>query len=106
MSKYEEDEEFVIAAVLDPRFKLTWCRSEAMREQHISNVKAKMNPVEKNSEEELKSPPRKVHKPSGSLFSFLPQAANRQRHTSGCVNELDLYMSEDDENPDCDIMDY
>ena len=106
MSKYEEDEEFVIAAVLDPRFKLTWCMSKSMREQHISNVRAKMNSVEKKSEEELKSPPRKVHKPSGSLFSFLPQAANRQRHTSGSVNELDLYMSEDDENPDCDIMEY
>ena len=77
-----------------------------MREKHISNVRAKMNSVEKKSEEELKSPPRKVYKPYGSLFSFLPQAVNSQRHTSGSVNELDLYMSEDDENPNRDIIGY
>ena len=107
MSKYEEDENFITAAILDPRFKMSWCFSENTRERHISNIRSKMNSVDSLSYADEVSPPRKIQKSSGSLFSFLPQASsNRQRHTSGSINELDLYLSEDEEGHKCDIMAY
>ena len=64
-----------------------------------------MNSVDNNADE--MSSPRRIQKSSGSLFSFLPQASpNRQRHTSGSVNELNLYLSEDEEDHKCNIMAY
>ena len=105
LSKYEEDEEFVFAAILDPRFKLSWCISEFLRKQYISNIRIKMNTIDQKVEEVV-SPPHKMPKSTGSLFSFLPQAASRKRHASGSINELDMYLTEADEDPKCDIMKY
>ena len=64
-----------------------------------------MNSVDSYADE--MSSPRRIEKSSGSLFSFLPQAtSNRQRHASESGNELDLYLSEDEEDHKCDIMAY
>jgi hypothetical protein len=93
LSKYEKDEDYIIATVLDPRFKLTWCKNEAMREEHYANISAKMNNFVELSEE--KSPPQKKAKISTStIFNFIPQTPTRQRHTSGKQSELDQYLSE------------
>ena len=51
----------------------------------------------------LLSPPKKIKKSNGSLFSFLPRSAQRHRHTSG-TKELDLYLSEDEEETGCNMM--
>ena len=87
MSKYEEDENFITAAILDPRFKMSWCFSENTRERHISNIRSKMNSVNSLSYADEMSPPRKIQKSFDSLFSFLPQASSyRQRHTWTCIS--------------------
>ena len=56
--------------------------------------------------EEGASPPHKMPKSTGSLFHFLPQAASRKRHASDSIDELDIYLTEADVDPKCDIMKY
>ena len=76
-----------------------------LREQYISNITIKMKTIDQIVEEGA-SPPHKMPKSTGSLFSFLPQAASRKRHALGSINELDIYLTEADEDPKCDIMKY
>lgn len=105
LSKYENNEDFITATVLDPRFKLTWCINEAIRDEHCANIRAKMNVFDEP--EELNSPPEKKAKVStSSIFNFIPQTPKRQRHTSVKQSELDLYLTADCESSDSNPLQY
>ncbi|XP_045172971.2 zinc finger BED domain-containing protein 4-like [Mercenaria mercenaria] len=92
-SKYEENEDYCMASILDPRFKLPWCESDYDRDQHIALSKMRCSTVVLPSTEH-KSPPEKVPKPVG-IFSLLPRTPRKQRHVSGRISETDMYLAED-----------
>lgn len=80
--------------------------SEKERGDHISNIRIKLSSIEQSSNEAI-SPPHKVAKKSMSnIFSFLPQSSQRQRHTSGQINELEMYLSEECEDSESDPLEY
>ena len=53
---YEEDEELAFAAILDPKLKLSWCISDFLMEQYISNIRIKIKTIDQKVKE-VSSPP-------------------------------------------------
>ena len=57
-----------------------------------------MNTIDQEVEEYV-SPQHNMQTSTDSLFSFVPQAANRMRFASGSINELGIYLAEADADP-------
>ncbi|XP_062579450.1 zinc finger BED domain-containing protein 4-like [Saccostrea cucullata] len=96
LSPFEENETFILAAVLDPRFKIRWCKSGKV-EEIVALLKERTNNVQTQDIDDLtspESPPTKKGKTD--FFSFLPPSTpKRKRHVSGPTTEMDIYLGED-----------
>ena len=92
---YQKDESCIIAAVLDPRFKMRWCPDDI--QDHVESVVQKCattfssNDSINTCEEILGQPPAK--KPKTDIFSFMKSKSERQRHKSSTNNEIASYLS-------------
>ena len=90
LATFEENEQYILAAVLDPRFKLKWTSSEeertAIKDMLITQAKADTLSVNSQSaEEDIPTPPPAKHRcpdPSDDLFDFLSESTS-----SGPVTE-------------------
>ena len=69
LSRYEEEESYVVAAVLDPRFKLRWCESDKI-DYVESLVRKNLQTVSVQDDEILNSPPKKKPR-SDNFFDFM-----------------------------------
>ena len=99
---YQKDESYIIAAVLDPRFKMRWCPDDI--QEHVESVIQKCasnlsNNDSSNGEEPTGQPPPKKLK--GDIFSFMKSKSERKRHKSSTNNEIASYLS-----VPCEDMDY
>ena len=83
LSQYQTDDPYILAALLDPRFKIRWCTSESESETYVDILKNEMAKIQNptNSAEDDCSPsPKKVK--TDDFFDFLPSTP-RGRHKSG-----------------------
>ena len=74
LTMYESEDSYTTASILDPRFKLKWCKDGNERDLHNSELLSKMYKIENNKsnhpvvvECESKQPKSKITK----LFSFM-----------------------------------
>ena len=100
MPYYEEIESYQLAAVLDPRFKLSWANDEE-KEPLISLLKATITKMERRTlrstneqptqqEEQNNEPPAKKTK---TLFSFIDMPSQSQSDANKSTSEeLDAYL--------------
>ena len=107
LSRYEEEESYVVAAVLDPRFKLRSCESDKF--DYAESVVCKnLQTVSVQDNEILNYPPKK--KPtSDDFFDFMSppvSKTHRKRNISGAVNELETYLEESCQEMDTNPLDY
>ena len=94
LSRYEKEETYVVAAVLDLRFKLRWCESDKI-DYVESVVRKNLQTVSVQDDEILNSPPKKKPR-SDDFFDFMSplSKSQRKRNISGTVNELETYLQE------------
>ena len=106
LSRYEEEESYVVAAVLDPRFKLRWCESDKI-DYVESLVRKNLQTVSVQDDEILNSPPKKKPR-SDDFFDFMSPVSkpHRKRNISGAVNELETYLEESCQEMDTNPLDY
>ncbi|XP_071181300.1 zinc finger BED domain-containing protein 4-like [Mytilus edulis] len=95
--QFVEDEGYILASFLDPRFKTRWCETEQI-DQCLAVVKDKLSQVPTSSEPpcDQNSPPCKRAK-NDDLFSFMPApSVERKRNPSGISvsSEMDDYLSD------------
>ena len=106
LSQYEQEESYVVAAVLDARFKLRWCESDKI--DHVESlVRKNLQSVSVQEDEALSPPPKKKQK-TDDFFDFMSPVPRtpRKQNISGAVNELDSYLQEPCEEMDSDPLDY
>lgn len=92
----ENNEIFIIAAVLDPRFKMRWSKSWKMEETIavIDKKSSNLNTQDLYVSLSPQSPPTKKGKTD--FFSFLsPSTSKRKRNPSDPATEIDIYQGED-----------
>ena len=97
MEKYDNEEIFRIAAVLDLRWKLGWCKEDEVTEmKHIILERGRdfSNSSEESasaSQESQDSPPRKKSK----LFEFMHKnvAISAKECSNGLISEVNEYLS-------------
>ena len=90
MPYYLQNEVYVVAAILDPRFKLRWCNNDEDKYQEaleIFRLAVERCYETHKTEFPSSSETDKDAEPSGkrrkiSLFSFMPEEDNIQSHTS------------------------
>lgn len=93
LSVYEEKSLYKMAAALDPRFKLAWCKEGEVADQRAAFTKeaASMTPASTiftPSESASRSPPKKQRK----LFSFMTAPTTRPQHT--IPEEITNYLAD------------
>ena len=116
MSKYEDRERFILASILDPRFKMKWCKdgdeakkSETMLLQRASTV-VEAGPTSRDdaqSESVLaEEPVPKKKKESSKLLSYLfsdTTSATSKASESSLQSEISSYLAmpslQEDDNP-------
>lgn len=100
ISVYENEDCFVIASVVDPRFKSRWCETEKVTEC-IEKMKAKAAQIlpsasinSETNDETVSSPSK--NKRSDDLFSFMPSTPSKKKHVSGRTGQIenDEYVDE------------
>ena len=97
MPYYEENETYIIAGILDPRFKLRWCSNDAERARSLDLLKAALERLSPASTEvvqidENSEPPAK--KKRKSLFNFMYDDSNSPSTESQQQNELTKQVDE------------
>jgi hypothetical protein len=96
LSPFQDNDIFILAAVLDPRFKMRWCKSEKMEETVALLKEQTSNLQTTNINDSLspQSPPPK--KAKTDFFSFLPSSTpKRKASVSGPATEIDVYLGEE-----------
>jgi len=96
LGQYESDEAYTMASILDPRFKLRWCKeNEIEKNTSLLHEKVAEITIGETSEPEVCSPPEKRGK-SSDFFSFLPSTPSRRRHKSNtaCGTQVEKYLNE------------
>ena len=105
LGKICDDPTYVIAAILDPRFKLSWCESvdESKYKLILLSEVAKFSPVHQDTKEASDTstdehvPPKKKKKKS-KLFSFI-ESRSLPKRTSEQETEVFLHEGQMDEMP-------
>ena len=78
LSHYETDESYLMAAILDPRFKIRWCKKET-EGQPTKDLMHKANEIymPSNKQEDITSPPSKVKKTRRRFLQFHGYVCNQ-----------------------------
>jgi len=106
LGKICDDPTYIIAAILDPRFKLSWCESvdESKYKLILLSEVAKFSPVHQDTKEASDTsstdehvPPKKKKKES-ELFSFI-ESRSVPKRTSEQETEIFLHEGQMDEMP-------
>lgn len=93
LSPFEKNETFII---LDPRFKMRWCKSGKVGETIalINEKSSNLNTQDLDDSLSLQSPPTKKGK--FCFFQFFPPSTpKRKRNPSGPATEIDINLEED-----------
>jgi hypothetical protein len=95
---YEKEDEYILATMFDPRFKLDWCEPDnyqKFEEMLLLNVQQEQKSTETVNDDI--SPPRKIAKRE-NFFSFMETSSPaRKRHQSGpgkIITEVEAYLNE------------
>ena len=99
MGIYEQREQYIFAAILDPRLKLDWCtgsesaRNESTFKKYVSNMTA--TKYIRNLESQIESPPEPPSKKC-KLVSFMTSLPSQSPMIASLskVGEINLYLSE------------
>lgn len=101
LAPYENDDALVMAAALDPRFKLRWCSPDKLSrtERTVESILNSYTPMDvsdfdsasKNHSDDSSSPPKKRNR--FDFFDFMAPEKKRKRNCSGVKNELEDYLS-------------
>ena len=103
MPYYEENETYIVAGILDPRFKLRWCSDDVERARSLDLLKAaleRLSPastVVVQSDENSEPPPKKKRK---SLFNFMyndsdSPSTESQQQRSTLTKQVEEYTKTD-----------
>ena len=76
LSHYQDDDSYLTAAVLDPRFKLRWCPADKRCEMEAALINKASSVNIAVSENEMKSPAAKAPKLDDDFFSFMGSESN------------------------------
>ena len=95
MPYFEEKEAYILAAILDPRFKLRWCSDDTQKQTYVELVKSEVEMISTSSEPSSatlqlrEEPPPKRKK---SLFSFMPDSPSQVELNNGNVSSEEMYF--------------
>ena len=96
MTNYEENEVYIAAAILDPRFKLRWCFDETEKKEFTEMITTMVNRsvpatiATVTDDIRIDPPPSKRAK---SLFSFMPEPSVQfESQFTSVTSELDNYL--------------
>ena len=117
LSSFELRTSYCLATILDPRFKLRWCTTDATRQIQrnvlLTKLKKTSNPAEKDAvvqSENLPgtgSPPKKKKKTT-QLWSFMenPSTSALEVPTSKAEHEVENYLNSAAVSEDCNPLEY
>ncbi|XP_069103066.1 zinc finger BED domain-containing protein 4-like [Argopecten irradians] len=113
LSHYKTSENYILASLLDPRFKTVWCKGTDLHNNvsllkqkvdHLISISKEGKTIDDSSDE---SPPPAKKIKTEDFFSFLPTTPSRKRHHSGLKpNEVDIYIGEDCTERCCDPLQF
>ena len=99
MPYYEENETYILASILDPRFKLRWCQSDGDKLRYIAMLKdAASKYLSSTSISIIESttdlqPPSKKKKEEKLLFNFMEGVEEMNDESSGVEEIIDKYLA-------------
>ena len=97
MAYYEENNVYVLAAILDPRFKLRWCL-ESEKDYYteiLVDATKQIAPMSAEGETSLPNPQPTGPPPckkTKSLFSFMPETSSSQQANLTSDHQVDDYL--------------
>ena len=98
MPYYEENETYLLAATLDPRFKLRWCTNDAEKQKMVDLLKSALERMAPQTPlalttfeaEEITEPSTKKKK---SLFNFMQESdASSSQIQPNDISQVDDYL--------------
>ena len=95
LSNYEDDDSYLTAAALDPRFKLGWCDAEKRNKMQTALINKAPSVSLPSAEEKIKSPPAKAPKLDDDFFSFTgSDASAASSNATGVGSEIKDYLKQ------------
>ena len=96
LSHYQDDDSYLTAAVLDPRFKLRWCPADKRCEMEAALINKASSVNIAVSENEMKSPAVKAPKLDDDFFSFMGSESynSNASETTGAESEVKDYLKQ------------
>jgi hypothetical protein len=95
LTQYEESDVYVLASVLDPRFKLRWCPSEEERSavkatliKHVKNVPST------DTDPDIQPPPSKRQKVECDLLDFMEEISSPESVPLCSLTEVNDYFAQ------------
>ena len=95
LSHYEDDDSYLTAAALDPRFKLRWCDAEKRNKMQTALTNKASSVSLSSAEEKIKSPLAKAPKLDDDFFSFMGSDSSAvSSNATGVESEIKDYLKQ------------
>ena len=102
MAVYEANDDYILAAILDPCFKLLWCRNDDEKkraEALLTAEMAKVKPQDISDVTEEETPICKTPKKKCKIFTFMDEDRDKHTQSTWSITEQKLEIQKYLEDP-------